>query len=327
MKAQKFDCVIVTCDVETIDLLEWMQVDDVSTPIIGLCVDPDLMSQEIEYLSLGMARFVQFPIPVIEVLEAVWKILIPDFQETGDLEEILPAPAMELATQLENFDGDWEFVMELLGMFVVEGTEKMEKMLNSLYDWDIKEMKSTSHSMKGCSHSTGLTKLGNTCTAIDSLAKGLSEKSSGGGDSSQKLHELQKQYGRFICTMAMQEYIQVLSFHKRITSLKSIDVPTGLELMENDMVDLLKLLTESLKKMWPYIEDADSQNLAKFIILQDHLEVTNPALFNSALDCKADNFAQEAVEAMETECMYLLDDLSLLCGSQNLPSCCAPIPV
>ena len=124
-----------------------------------------------------------------------------------------------------------------------------------------------------------------------------------------------------------QEYINVSNFHKSITSLKSVDVPTGLELMENNITELLKLLTESLRKLWPYIEDADAQNLAELVIAEEHLEVTNPALFNAALDCKADNFAQEAVEAMEAECMHLLDDLSILCGSQNLPSCCAPMPV
>ena len=145
MKAQHFDCIVVTCDSETIDLVEWMQADDVSSPVIGLCVDPDLMSQETEYLSLGMTQFMPFPITLMGVLEAVWKILIPDFQETGDLEAILPDPAMGLSTQLENFDGDWEFVMELLGMFLVEGTEKMEKMLNSVYDWNIKEVRGTQH--------------------------------------------------------------------------------------------------------------------------------------------------------------------------------------
>ena len=137
LRSQHFDCVVLALtEHSATSLMQSVKEATPDMPCIGLCLSPTGGPDKKACAEAGLDYLVTFPLKREKLLEAVFRASCP-YPADCPAKQIIRNPGIEFDLQLQNFDGDWDFVVELLDMWVEDSRCKMSNLLAAAETWDL----------------------------------------------------------------------------------------------------------------------------------------------------------------------------------------------
>jgi len=291
-------------------------------PCIGVGLDPGAECSTSGLLEAGADAVIEHPVELHKLLFYIHQLAGRGEGAFDERELEMPEPQVDMEHLLDTYDGDWEFLLELLDAFVGEGLEKMQSLTRAVLAEDISKIRFDSHALKGSSRSAGIPRLGDVYAGIEARAKELLNRAdgqAGAGPSSGLL----LQHIRLLTSVATQGFREVVKLQKGIEDMNSIKVEDALDWVDGRFGRLVDLLKASLGDLWLPVKGRDvASTSARMFEEHKLLEVATPDLWDVASEVIEQGPSSELGEVLEGELENLRDDLALLIGWRNLPKCC-----
>ena len=180
-----YDLVLMDSEMPLLDglgAIKQIRMQDQTIPVIGLIYQPNPQALK-KFQDSGMNDYCEKPLDEEILLAKIktWllpnKLLMPDApSEAMKLEKMsVPAneaePVIDYARAIEEFDGDKDFLNELLKEFLQITTGKVEILAQGLEKNDIQSVKENAHAVKGGASNLTAMPLSRVAAALENLAK------------------------------------------------------------------------------------------------------------------------------------------------------------
>mmetsp|Transcript_44099 Transcript_44099/g.110693 ORF Transcript_44099/g.110693 Transcript_44099/m.110693 type:complete len:490 (+) Transcript_44099:265-1734(+) len=256
------------------------------------------------------APVLSFPLRRHALLEAIYKATnATNPPPPPDLAfKLMPDPPLDLNELLEQFEGDWEFMRDLLTCFLDEGVKRMEKLLDAVRTANNPDIKFVAHTMKGSSRSCCLMRIGDLFADVDSLSKQHM--------SPEKPPPNLLQSITLLVSLCQQFFLHAMDFDYGLQHLKIVDVVSGLEAADGSWDVLSGELVEALSSGLAAVASKNPQ-AASGVVEMGLVEYAAPEVYNKAMDVLESGAG--SFPDLE-ECLHKLQaDMCRLMGRKAVP--------
>lgn len=302
-----FDVLLTSCSEEGLAAVR------AASALPAVAISTDASSSDLHELfrEAGVTHVLPFPRRRAALIEAVYKATNPTNPPVkSELHARVRDPPLDVADLLEQFQGDWEFLQDLLTCFLEEGVQRMEKLLQASVANNMADIKFVSHTMKGSSRSCCLMDIGNLFADLENLPKSKTNTAEAAADT----HLVQNV--NLLASLCQQSFLHIMDFDYCLQNIKVLDVPAGLEACEGNWEELSSELLTALRQGLTAVDKRDS-SLVPAVITPSTIEHVSSVVYNAAMDVL--EFGEDSFPTLEAAMLKLQSDVCLLLGRKALP--------